>query len=126
MGPTWQSVFLPKEGRIPTAPPGPRNDSRVHKVRLRAARSVVAPHRGASIRHPPHHGGATGEARPKRVAQTAPRFCRTVATGGRRMMRQRAPRAGTFPPSPRTKLSRKWGSGADSPCQGEMAEGQRG
>ena len=44
MGPTWQSVSPSIEGRIPTAPPGPRNDGRVHKVRLRAARRVVAPH----------------------------------------------------------------------------------
>ena len=26
MGPTWQSVSPSIEGRIPTAPPGPRND----------------------------------------------------------------------------------------------------
>ena len=49
MGPTWQSVFLPKRRRIPTAPPGPRNDGRVHKVRLRAARPVVAPYRVATF-----------------------------------------------------------------------------
>ena len=33
-------------------------------------------------------------------------------------MRQRPPRAGTFPPSPRTKLSRKWGSGGRLPLSG--------
>ena len=44
MGPTWQSVSPSIEGRIPTAPPGPRNDGRVHKVRPQTARRVVAPH----------------------------------------------------------------------------------
>ena len=57
MGPTWQSVSPSIEGRIPTAPPGPRNDGRVHKVRLRAARPVVAPYRGA----PPDTRRTTGE-----------------------------------------------------------------
>ena len=64
-----------------------------------------------TIRYPPHHGGTPGEARPKRVAQTALWSCRTVATGGRTAMRQRPPRAGTFALGSRTKLSRKWGSG---------------
>ena len=62
----------------------------------------------------------------KRVAETALWFCRTVATGGRTARRQRPPRAGTVAPGFRTKLPRKRGPGADSPCQGEMAEGQRG
>ena len=48
MGPTRQSVSPIKKKRIPTAPPGPRNDGRVHKVRLRAARPVVAPYRAVS------------------------------------------------------------------------------
>ena len=50
----------------------------------------------------------------KRVAQTALWFCRTVATGGRTAMRQRPPRAGTFVPGPRTKLSRKRGPGGQA------------
>ena len=67
------------------------------------------------------------QARPKRVARIALWFNRTVATGGRAAMRQRSPRAGTFVPGPRAKLPRKRGvRGADSPYQGEMAEGQRG
>ena len=55
--------------------------------------------------------GSTREGASKRVAQTALRFCRTVATGGRTAVRQRAPRAGTFAPGFRTKLSRTWGPG---------------
>ena len=51
------------------------------------------------------------QARPKRVTRVALWFNRTVATGGRAAMRQRSPRAGTFPPSPRTKLPRKRGPG---------------
>ena len=38
-------------------------------------------------------------------------LCRTVATGGRTAWCQRLPRAGTFAPGFRTKLSRKWGAG---------------
>ena len=64
-----------------------------------------------TIRYPPHHGGTPGEARPKRVAQTALWSCRTVATGGRTAMRQRPPRAGTFVPVFRTKLPRNRGPG---------------
>ena len=37
MGPTRQSVSPIKKKRIPTAPPGPRNDGRAHRVRPRAA-----------------------------------------------------------------------------------------
>ena len=48
--------------------------------------------------------GSTGGGASKRVAQTALWFCRTVATGGRRARCQRPPRAGIFPPNPRTKL----------------------
>ena len=55
--------------------------------------------------------GSIREGASKRVARTALWFCRTVATGGRKAMRQRPPRAGTFVPDPRIKLSRKWGSG---------------
>ena len=66
---------------------------------------------GCATRHPPHHGGATSGGASKRVAQTALRFCRTVATGGRTARRQKPPRAGTFASGFRTKLSRKWGSG---------------
>ena len=64
-----------------------------------------------TIRHPPHHGGAPSGGAFKRVARIALRFCSTVATGGRTVVRQRPPRAGIFPSNPRTKLSRKWGSG---------------
>ena len=64
-----------------------------------------------TIRCPPHHGGATRGGAFKRVARTVLRFCRTVATGGRTAMRQRAPRAGIFAPVSRTKLPRKRGPG---------------
>ena len=55
--------------------------------------------------------GSTRGGASKRVAQTALWFCRTVATGGRRTRCQSPPRAGTFAPGCRTKLSRKRGSG---------------
>ena len=71
----------------------------------------ATPYRFITSNIPPHHGRATGEARPKWVAQTALRFCRTVATGGRTAMRQRPPRAGTFMLGFQTKLPRKRGSG---------------
>ena len=82
-----------------------------HRVRPQTVHQECRALQGCIIRHPPHHGGAPVEAHPKRVAQTALRSCRTVATGGRTAMRQRPPRAGTSPPPPRTKLSRKRGSG---------------
>ena len=63
-------------------------------------RSVSAAPRGST------RGGAS-----QRVTETALWVCRTVATGGRTAMRQRSPRAGTFAPGCRTKLSRKWGPG---------------
>ena len=63
MGPTWQSVSPSIEGRIPTAPPGPRNDGRVHKVRLRAARPVVAPYRFATFDTRRTTGEQPGQAR---------------------------------------------------------------
>ena len=82
-----------------------------HRVRPQTARPVVAPHRGASSGTHRTTGERPGEARLKRVARTALRSCRTVATGGRTVLCQRPHRAGTFPPSPRTKFSRKWGAG---------------
>ena len=64
---------------------------------------------------PPDTRRTTGErpdqARPKRVTRVALWFDRTVATGGRTVMRQRPPRAGTFAPGPRAKLPRKRGPG---------------
>ena len=49
--------------------------------------------------------GSTSGGASKRVAQITLWSCRTVATGGRTVLRQRPPRAGTFAPSPRIKLS---------------------
>ena len=63
-------------------------------------------------------GERPDQARPKRVTRVALWFNRTVATGGRAAMRQRSPRTGTFPPSPRTKLPRKRGPGGRLPLSG--------
>ena len=110
-----------QERRIPTAPPGPRNDGlgtqcapagghagpplqNPLKCNVERRRGQAPALQGCAARHPPHHGGATREGASKRVAETALWSCRTVATGGRTAMRQRPPRAGTFAPGFRTKL----------------------
>ena len=101
----------------PTAGASPRPTGCVFRGARRLGARIIVGASGMPRPTASHHPtsaaprGSTREGASKRVAQTALRSCRTVATGGRTARRQRPPRAGTFPPDFRTKLPRKRGPG---------------